>query len=99
MGVYRDTKKLHGQKGKLDSNDYAMGVVRLEGRLRENSHSPWQHLVAQSLAKRREKDGNQLLTFLWFDDVPMDNNTAERSFAPQSWFVRKNTAITSIKVL
>jgi hypothetical protein len=32
-----------------------MGVAKLESRLREISHSAWQHLDAQRLAKRIEK--------------------------------------------
>jgi hypothetical protein len=90
VGVYRDAKKLHGQKGKLASNDYDMGVARLESRLLEISHSAWQHVDAQRLAKRIEKYGNQLLTFLWYDDVPMDNNTAERAIRP-AVMIRKNS--------
>jgi len=57
VSVCRDAKKLHGKKGTLDSNDYDIGVARLEGRLLEISHSLWQHLDAQRLAKRIEKMG------------------------------------------
>lgn len=52
VGIYRDAKKLHGQKVKVASIDYDFGVARLEGRLLEIAHSPWQHLDAQSVAKR-----------------------------------------------
>lgn len=90
VDVYSDAKKLHGQKGKLASNDYDMSVAKLEGRLLEISHSPWQHLDAQRLAKRIEKYGNLLLTFLWYDDMPMDNNTAERAIRP-AVMIRKNS--------
>jgi transposase len=90
VAVYRDAKKLHSQKGTLASNDYDMGVAKLEGRLLEIAHSPWQHADAQRLAKRIEKYGNQLLTFLWYDDVPMDNNTAERAIRP-AVMIRKNS--------
>jgi len=90
VGVYRDAKKLHGQKGKLDCNGYDMGVARLEGRLLEISHTSWQHLDAQRLAKRIEKYWNQLLTFLWYYDVQMDNNTAERAIRP-AVMIRKNS--------
>ncbi len=38
-GVHRDAKKLHGQKGKLDSNDYGMSAAGLDGRLLEIFHS------------------------------------------------------------
>ena len=69
---------------------YDMGVAKLEGRLLEISHSPWQHLDAQRLAKRIEMYGNQLLTILWYDDVPMDNNTAERDIRP-AVMIRKNS--------
>jgi hypothetical protein len=67
-----------------------MSVAKLEERLLEISHSPWQHLDAQRLAKRIEKYGNQLLTFLWYDDVPMDNNAAERAIR-SAVMIRKNS--------
>lgn len=84
VGIYRDAKKLHGQKGKLDSNNDDMGVTKLEGRLPEISHTAWQQLDAQRLAKQIEKYGKELQTILWYDDVPMDNNTVKQAIRPQS---------------
>jgi transposase len=88
--VYRDAKIRHGQKGKLDSNDCHISVARLEGRLLKISHSAWQHHYAQRLARRIDKNGNQLSTFLWYDDVPMDNNTAERAIRPAVMIRKKS---------
>ena len=90
MCIYRDAWNLHGQKGTLASHDDDMGVTELEGRLLEISHSPSQHLDAQHLAKRIEKYGSQLLTFLWYYDVPIDNNTAEHAIRP-AVMIRKNS--------
>lgn len=67
-----------------------MGVTRLGGRLLEISHPAGQQLDPQRLAKRIEKYGNQLLTSLWYDDVPMDHTTAERAICPIV-MIRKNS--------
>ena len=34
----------------------------------------WEHADARRLAKRLAKYGNELLTFMWYDDVASDNN-------------------------
>lgn len=52
VGVYRDAKELHGQQDKQDSVNYDMGLARLEERLLVISHSSWENLEAQRLAKR-----------------------------------------------
>ncbi|WP_246114300.1 IS66 family transposase [Rubripirellula tenax] len=36
------------------------------------------------------KYGNELLTFLWHDDVPSDNNAGERAIRP-AVMIRKNS--------
>ncbi|MBN8603067.1 MAG: IS66 family transposase, partial [Planctomycetes bacterium] len=82
VDVYRDTKKLHGQTARLDSNGYDMSVARLEGRSLEISRFPLHHLDGQHLVKRIEKYENQLSMFQWYYDVPMDNKTAECSICP-----------------
>ena len=44
--------------------------------------TPWTNAHARRLAKRLEKYGEELLTFVEFADVPADNNHAEREIRP-----------------
>lgn len=90
ISVYRDAKSLHAQRQELTGDPFDIGVARLEGRLADIARNEWQDPDARRLAKRLEKYGNNLLTFLWYDDVPMDNNTAERAIRP-AVMIRKNS--------
>lgn len=88
--VYRDAKKLHAQRESMAEGDYDMAVIRLESRLTNLAVQEWTHPDACRLAKRLLKYGNQLLTFLWCDDVPSDNNAGERAIRP-AVVIRKNS--------
>lgn len=88
--VYRDAKRLHDQRGTLEEPDYDLAVVRLESRLATLARTSWEHPDAARLAKRLAKYGNQLLTFLWYSDVPSDNNAGERAIRP-AVMIRKNS--------
>lgn len=89
-GVYRDAKQLHSKRSSMLENDYDTAVIRLEGRLTKLAAEDWTHADARRLAKRLAKYGDQLLTFLWYDDVPSDNNAAERAIRP-AVMIRKNS--------
>ena len=80
--AFRAAKKLHSQRPGMPEEDYDMAVARLEGRLANIASDDWKHADARRLAKRLAKYGNQLLTFLWYDDVPGDNNSGERAIRP-----------------
>lgn len=90
VSVYRDAKKLHAQKGKLDEAAYDVAVARLESRLAKLGGESWEHPDANRLSKRMAKYGNELLTFLWYDEVPSDNNAGERAIRP-AVMIRKNS--------
>ncbi len=90
VGVYRDAKKLHAKRDQMASADYDMAVARLEGRLATVGSESWDHADASRLAKRMNKYGNQMLTFLWYKDVPSDNNAGERAIRP-AVMIRKNS--------
>ena len=82
IGVYRDAKKLHSQRETLQANEYEVKSLRLEGRLINLGMTEWTHRDAHRLAKRLKKYSSELLTFLRYDDVAMDNNAGERSIRP-----------------
>lgn len=88
--VYRAARKLHPQRESMAEADYDMAVIGLEGRLTKMAVEDWGHPDACRLAKRLAKYGNQLLTFLWYDEVPSDNNAGERAIRP-AVMIRKNS--------
>ncbi len=90
VSVYRDAKKLHAQKPTMVERDYDMSVARLEGRLAKLGCENWDHPDANRLSKRMAKYGPEMLTFLWYDEVPSDNNAGERAIRP-AVMIRKNS--------
>ena len=90
VSVYRAAKKLHPQRGTLNEDKYDLAAVGLEGRLAKLGSESWQHPEANRLSKRLAKYGDELLTFLWHDDVPSDNNAGERAIRP-AVMIRKNS--------
>lgn len=90
VGVYRDAKKLHSQRATLKEADYDLAVARLEARIGKLATESWEHRDAHRLSKRLYKYGDELLTFLWHDDIPSDNNAGERAIRP-AVMIRKNS--------
>ena len=90
VGVYRDAKKLHALKGELAQAESDRQIANLQGRLIRLGTDDWDHGDAKRLAKRCRKYGDELLTFLWYDDVPSDNNAGERAIRP-AVMIRKNS--------
>lgn len=82
LSVFRKAKKVHTSRVDMQESQYDEEVVRLEGRLAKIGSEDWQHADAHRLAKRMAKYGNEMLTFMWYDDVASDNNTAERAIRP-----------------
>lgn len=89
-GVYRDAKALHPKRESMAENDYDMAVARLTKRLSNLACEEWTHADAQRLSKRLAKYGDQLLTFLWYEGMPSDNNAGERAIRP-AVMIRKNS--------
>jgi hypothetical protein len=90
VNVYRDAKKLQTQSPLMAEADYDLAVARLEQRLAKLGSESWGHADAKRLSKRMAKYGSELLTFLWYDDVPSDNNAGERAIRP-AVMIRKNS--------
>jgi len=90
VGVYRDAKKLQRQKSSTSEADYDLAVGRLEQRLAKLGSESWDHPDAHRLSKRMAKYGSELLTFLWYEGVPSDNNAGERAIRP-AVMIRKNS--------
>jgi transposase len=88
--VFADGVKLRARRGELPEAEYDMAVARLEARLTDLGLAEWRQADAARLAGRLRKYGDELLTFLWDDAIPADNNAAERAIRP-AVLMRKNS--------
>jgi len=88
-------RRLLGDAMRLKKNDeladesYASRRTRIDARLDELILAPWEDSQARRLIKRLRRHRGDLFTFLDHDDVPFDNNHAERSIRP-AVVMRKN---------
>ena len=88
--IYRDAKKLQGNRETLEESAYDHSVGLLEARIHKLACESWEHADANRLSKRLSKYGSELLTFLWHENVPSDNNHGERLIRP-AVMIRKNS--------
>lgn len=88
--VYADGVKLRAQRTQLAEDDFHLATARLERRVIELGLADWKQPDAARLAGRLHKYGEELLTFLWDDAIPSDNNAAERAIRP-AVLIRKNS--------
>lgn len=73
----------------LAGGSYVSRRGRIDTRLDELIDTPWDDPQARRLIKRLRRHREHLFTFLNHDDVPFDNNHAERSIRP-AVVMRKN---------
>ena len=88
--LFGDAVRLKAARDSLAEDVYDRRVVQLEARVQALAQASWSHADARRLAKRLRRYGNELLTFLWYDDVPPDNNHGEREIRP-AVLIRKNS--------
>lgn len=88
--LFKDATQLRTQRATLAAGEYDLAVARLETRLTDLATQDWQQADAARLAKRLHKYGTELLTFLWDDAIPSDNNGGERAIRP-AVLIRKNS--------
>lgn len=86
--IYADGVKLRAARSQVE--DFDLATARLERRVIELGLADWRHPDAARLAGRLHKYGEELLTFLWDDAIPSDNNAAERAIRP-AVLIRKNS--------
>lgn len=70
--------------------EYASRRARIDLRLQELLTETWDDPQAKRLIKRLRRHQNDLFTFLDHDDVPFENNHAERAIRP-AVIIRKNS--------
>ncbi len=80
--VYGDAIRLELTREVRPTDEYNWKLSLLHGRLTELALGDWTNAHAQRLAKRLDKYGAELLTFVEFEGVPSSNNHAEREVRP-----------------
>ena len=80
--IYTDAAKLAAAGDATPRDERDAKLCRLHGRMTELAHADWTQPDARRLAARLRKDGEALLTFAEFPDVPATNNRAEREIRP-----------------
>jgi transposase-like protein len=76
--ILRDAIRLCGKRSKLETPVVERLRNRIERRLTGLLKGQWKNSDATRLVKRLRRHRNELLTFLYQDNVPFDNNHAER---------------------
>lgn len=85
-----DAIRLWRQREDLPEEVYDRRRKQIQKRVLELADGPWQHKEAKRLVKRLHRHAEELLTFLYQDNVPFENNLAERAIRP-AVIVRKNS--------
>jgi transposase len=80
--IYTDAAKLAAAGDATPRTERDAKLCRLHGRMIELACREWTQPDARRLAARLRKDGESLLTFAEFPEVPPTNNRAEREIRP-----------------
>jgi transposase len=76
--LIRDALRLRASKTDMEPSKYAGKRARIEQRLTKLLAMEWKNVEAKRLVKRLKRHRAEVLVFLYRDDVPSDNNFAER---------------------
>jgi transposase len=87
--LLRDAMRL-SKHSERSAPDYASKRQRIHERLQNLIDQPWKDRNARRLVKRLRRHQHELFTFLDHEEVPYDNNTAERGIRP-AVIIRKNS--------
>lgn len=74
----------------VPEHEFRSKRARLDARLGELIAAPWENRHARRLVKRLRRHRDELFTFLDHENVPFDNNHAERAIRP-AVIIRKNS--------
>jgi transposase len=88
--LIRDSIRLSKRRKEISERAFASRRRRLDARLTELLSGPWEQRHARRLVKRLRRHADELFTFLDHDEVPFDNNHAERQIRP-AVVARKNS--------
>lgn len=85
-----DAVRLWRRREELSEETYASRRQRIAARLQQLIDHAWESRQAKRLIKRLRRHQNELFTFLDQDNVPFENNLAERAIRP-AVIIRKNS--------
>ena len=85
-----DAIRLWRRRDELPAETYASRRHRIGDRLTQLIDEAWENPQARRLVKRLRRHQDQLFTFLDHDNVPFENNHAERAIRP-AVIIRKNS--------
>jgi transposase len=88
--LIHDAIRLRKRKDELSEQSYRHRSERMEKRLQMLFGHSWSNKEAKRLIKRLRRHKDELFTFLYNDEVPYDNNFAERSIRG-AVIMRKNS--------
>ena len=88
--LIHDAIRLRKRKGELSEQSYRRRSERMEKRLKLLFEHKWSNKEARRLTKRLRRHQDEVFTFLHNDEVPFDNNFAERSIRG-AVIMRKNS--------
>jgi len=88
--IVRDAMRLRGRRDSIPASEYECFRNRIEKRLTRHWKTEWKNTEARRLVKRLKRHRKELLTFLYYDGVPCDNNHAERTIR-NGVVMRKNS--------
>jgi hypothetical protein len=88
--LLRDAMRLRGRQSEMGTDEYARRRQHLEARLSVLLDEDWGHAEAKRLVKRLCRHRVEIFTFLYNEDVPFDNNHAERTIR-NGVVMRKNS--------
>jgi hypothetical protein len=77
--MLRDAMRLRGNRQTLEKAKYERLCAGIEQRMTQLIESPWKNKEAKRLVKRLRRHRAELFVFLYHDDVPFENNHAERT--------------------
>ena len=80
--IFGDAVRLELKRATMPAGEFGAKLARLHARVGELSFEAWSNPHARRLAKRLFKYGEELLTFVEFEGVPLSNNHAEREVRP-----------------
>jgi len=85
-----DAVRLWRKRDELPVESYASRRGHITNRLAELIETHWENREARRLVKRLRRHQDQVFTFLDHDNVPFENNHAERAIRP-AVIIRKNS--------
>ena len=94
--ILRGAMRLSGKRKTLEITKYERLRQTIENRLTSLIADEWKNVEAKRLVKRSKRRCEELLVFLYHEDVPFDNNHAERTIRKRRGHAKKTLIATAV---